>query len=129
MKKLIKIVCMILIIAVISEGMVYQQTDAKYIPFAGQYKMNYSSEEYFVLDMNKYAFPKGKKVGGFTIWYGYKPTGLHPWYEGTLKEIGENKYQYKKGKMKLTFKVHKKKIVLSGNKHCDDSILGTYKPY
>ena len=128
MKKLSKILSLVLITAIISSGVIYQQAEAKDIYFAGQYKMNYGPDEYFLLDMNQYSSPSGKEKGNFTIWYAYKPTGhLNPWYEGTLNKVGGNKYQYKNGKAKMTFRVYKKKVVVSGNKHCDNSMLGTYK--
>lgn len=127
MKK-IKIISIVLIVAIISSSTVSHQVKAKDIYFAGRYKMNYySSNEYFVLDMNQYSSPEGKEKGNFTIGYVYKPTGYHPWYEGTLSKIGKNKYQYKNGKIKITFKVYKNKVSVNGNKYCDDSIFGKYK--
>lgn len=127
MKKLMKFLSLVLIAAIISGNIVCRQAEAKDIYFAGQYNMNYSSDEYFRLDMNQYSYPKGKKKGNFTIWYCYKPTGLHHYYEGTLSKIAKNKYQYKDGKSKVTFKVYKKKVVVSGNKYCNSEIMGTYK--
>lgn len=127
MKKLMKFLSLVLIASIISGSLVYQQAEAKDIYFAGKYEMSYGADEYFQLDMNQYSSPKGKKKGNFTIWYGYKPTGLHPYYEGTLSKIAKNKYQYKDGKSKVTFKVYKKKVVISGNKYCDSEIKGTYK--
>lgn len=128
MKKLTKILSIVLIAAIISSSVVYQQADAKDIYFAGKYRMNSGSNEYFQLDMNQYSSPEGKEKGNFTIWYGYKPAGhLTPWYDGTLNRTGKNTYQYRKGKEKVVFKVYKKKVVISGNKYCDDSMLGTYK--
>ncbi len=97
------------------------------IDFGGQYTKHHSSEEYFCLGMNQYPSPKGKEKGNFIIWYGYTRTGLHPWYEGRLDKIGKNTYQYQDGEVKIVFKVHKQKVVVKGNKYCDDSISGTYQ--
>lgn len=93
MKKLAKILSLVLITAIISGNIVCRQAEAKDIYFAGQYKMNYSSDEYFRLDMNQYSSPEGKEKGNFTIWYKYKPSGnLTPWYSGTLNRVAKNKY-------------------------------------
>jgi len=104
-------------------------TSAKTISFDGQYRMKYSSAEYYVLNMNQYPSSSGKEKGSFEIFYYYKPSGgMNPWVNGTLKKIGTNKYQYKKGKGKITFQVYTKKIIVKANKQSGvNEVSGTYK--
>jgi hypothetical protein len=103
------------------------------IYFAGKYKCIKSKDSLVrevstTLKMNEYSSPEGKIVGNFKIDMPI-PHAYNTW-KGTLKKVGKNKYVYKKGKVKIQFKVYKKKVVISQN--CTNNTLfcnlsGTYK--
>ena len=87
----------------------------------------YFSGEYYKSDgagitLNEYSSPEGKNVGNFQV---LVPHAYNA-YSGELMKVSNNKYRSKK--KGLTFKVYKKKVVVtvSSNKF-DKALKGTYK--
>lgn len=97
---------------------------ASKIDFGGKY--NHTKWGLY-LKMHEYIYPEGKTKGNFRL----EPSAhVYLAVEGTLKKIGKNKYQCKKGKSVFTFKVYKKKVVVSMNKRAVKDYFdyrGTYK--
>ena len=133
MKKYIKIINVLLIVICcfsISEKFV---NAAPNIYFAGLYQRvekNGDFTNYYTLDMQQYSSPEGNKKGNFTL-QEESETRLNFYVEGELKKISKNKYRCKKGKITLTFKVYKKKVIVkqkgkqSKSVYCDFS--GIYR--
>lgn len=96
----------------------------KSIYFAGEYEhTKYGMSLY----MNQYSSPEGKEVGNFKL-----TPGVHVYLDikGTLKKVATNKYQCKKGKSVITFKVYQNKVVIGMNKTALKDYYdyrGTYK--
>ncbi len=63
----------------------------KNIYFAGEYRMKISKKEKYVLKLNQYSSPEGKKVGNMELLYcSRSPLSNqwlnHPWFSGELKK-------------------------------------------
>ncbi len=96
----------------------------KNIYFAGEYRMKISKKEKYVLKLNQYSSPEGKKVGNMELLYcSRSPLSNqwlnHPWFSGELKKIGKNKYKWGR----YTVKIYKKKLKMINA----DEYTGTYK--
>jgi len=98
MKKLTKILSMVMIAAIISSGIVYQQAEAKDINFTGKYK---NGRYAITLNRNaaKSSYAIGEKCGNMTLTYdGYSVMGGYSQGEvvfekSPIKKIGKNKYK------------------------------------
>lgn len=126
MKKFTKVISMILIAAIISSVIVYQQAEAKDIYFAGKYTCTEGK-----LTLKQYSSPKnaayGKNVGRFTF-SGF--TNRNKNTSGELYKKGKNKYQTREGF--ITFIVKKKSVIVKGGPidwttEKQYSLKGTYK--
>lgn len=130
MKKFTNIAVAILLAVIVCIGsMPTDKVDAKSkdIYFPGDYRLQdkISPNEYYVVNLNKYSSPEGKKIGNFKLYYYFKPTDN--WTlenKGELKKIGKNKYISTNGK--FIFKIYKKKLVITQSKQ-KKWLKGTYK--
>ena len=118
MKKLTKTLALALAIILLTGGVGATYADAAGIYFAGKY----CTSDGACICLNQYSSPEGKNVGNFQIGIPH----FYKTYEGELIKIGTNKYR--SGKKGLTFKVYKKKVIVtvSGKKY-DKALKGTYK--
>jgi hypothetical protein len=104
----------VIALGVIAGGLVAKgEASAKSIYFAGKYR---HSKYGMSLSMSAYTekskYKKGEECGTFIL----KPD-IHTYYKikGAIKKIGNNKYQWKKNKSKIIFKIYKKKVIVKCN--------------
>ena len=118
MKKILKIVSMLLIVAIISSGAVYQQAEAKDIYFAGEY-----SNGKYIISLSQYSekssYKNNEECGtmmltcdGYSVMGGYSQGNIV--FDGSpIKKTGKNKYKIVNSGYKgyiCTIKVKKKSI-------------------
>jgi hypothetical protein len=136
MKKIRTLSFILTLILFIANVIPVQVNAASNIYFAGEYTCkkvkdsDLSSDKIPVsISMSEYSSIEGKIYGVFTITIPIRH--LFTEWNGTLKKTAKNTYVFKDGKVKFTFKVSKKKVVIKQNRTDDDTyfynISGTYK--
>ncbi len=114
-------------------GAVSVDAKTKNYYFAGKYKAKFRDGSHAELEMTQSLSGKAERVKGkFSMEYiSFTGRGLSI-AEGKLTKIGKNKYLCKRGKVRLTFKVYPKKVVVkqkgtSFNLGIYDDFTGTYR--